>query len=45
MLNLKRTSGILAHALTARGGAVAFGGMQYWNSDNSPVITGAMSMS
>jgi hypothetical protein len=43
MLNLKRTSGIFAQALQARGGAVAFVGMQHWNSDNSSVITGAMS--
>jgi hypothetical protein len=43
MLNLKRTSGNIAQALQARGGAMAFGGAQHWNSDNSPVITGAMS--
>jgi hypothetical protein len=43
MLNLKRTAGMFAQALKAPGGAVAFAGMQHWNSDNSPVITGAMS--
>jgi hypothetical protein len=44
MQAMKRTSGIFAPALQARGEAVALVCALHWNSDNSPAITGAMSM-